>query len=287
MVTLTAKPDEGFEFDKWLYLSSANPLQIEMNKNQTITPVFKKKNELIQNGNFSQGIKGWDGLYIYSPSTTAATSTVVDSVYVANITKPGTANWHICGQQFNLPLIKNASYTISFDAWADNPNTMDVFFSKNYGDFGAYFSTVKNITKVKQKFTYTTKITQPSDNNCRFGFGFGQFSGKVYIDNVSILKSIATQTEALSQSDDEAFDVFPIPTSGEITIVNRASGEFPTTIKLYNIQGQLVTTLCQDKTMNFEQPHRFNLKDYQLNKGIYLLILSTPERKITRKVLYS
>ena len=42
-VTLTAIPADGYQFDKWLYLSSANPVQIDVNKNQTITPVFKKK----------------------------------------------------------------------------------------------------------------------------------------------------------------------------------------------------------------------------------------------------
>jgi hypothetical protein len=128
-------------------------------------------------------------------------------------------------------------------------------------------------------------MTQASDNNCRFGFGFGKFTGKVYIDNVSILKSVATQTETLSQSDAEAFDVFPNPTSGEIALVSRVSGEFQTTIKLYNIQGQLVSTLCQEKTISFGQNLNFNLNDYQVTKGIYMLTISTSEQKITRKVL--
>ncbi len=43
LVTLNAKPEEGYVFDKWLHLNSANPVQLNLNKNWNVTPVFKKK----------------------------------------------------------------------------------------------------------------------------------------------------------------------------------------------------------------------------------------------------
>lgn len=43
MVTVTAKPETNFEFDKWLHLGSANPMQIEVSKDMNLIPVFKKK----------------------------------------------------------------------------------------------------------------------------------------------------------------------------------------------------------------------------------------------------
>jgi len=42
-VTLTAKPDPDYEFDKWLHMGSANPIKIDVSKNLNIIPVFKKK----------------------------------------------------------------------------------------------------------------------------------------------------------------------------------------------------------------------------------------------------
>ncbi len=42
-VTLTAKPDPGYEFDKWLHLGAANPIKIDVSKDWVITPAFKKK----------------------------------------------------------------------------------------------------------------------------------------------------------------------------------------------------------------------------------------------------
>ncbi len=57
----------------------------------------------------------------------SATNSVVDGIYVMNVTKPGTANWHIVDQQLNIPLIQGETYTITFECWSENPNTMDVF----------------------------------------------------------------------------------------------------------------------------------------------------------------
>lgn len=285
MITLTAKPADGYEFSKWLHLSSANPVQIDVSKNWSITPVFVKKNEVILNGDFSQGIKNWEGLYLYSPTTTAATSSVADSVYVVNITKPGTANWHICGQQLNLPLIQGISYNISFDAWADNPNTMDVFLSKNYGDYGNYYSTVKSITNLKQKFTYAIKMVQSTDYNCRFGFGFGQFLGKVYIDNVSIEKVALTGAESLSEMKSENVRIFPNPASGFLEISFATVHEHPLSIELFNLQGQLVSRLWNKKSLTSGQIIRFNLNEHNIGKGIYLVSISSTDRSFTQKLV--
>jgi len=284
-VTLTAKPAEGYQFARWLYLSSANPVQLEMNKNWTITPVFEKKNEVIINGDFSLGISNWDGLYINNTTTMAATSSVIDSIYVVNITKPGTANWHICGQQLNIPLIQNMTYTVTFDAWADNPNTMDVFLSKNYGDFGNYYSTVKSITKVRQTFTYTVKMAQATDPNCRFGFGFGQFVGKVYIDNVSIIKMALTGSQGLSSLSSENVRVFPNPASGVLEISFAANPDYPVSVELYNLQGQMVSKLWNNKSLSSGQIIRFNLNEHQIGKGIYLVNISSRDLSFTQKLV--
>jgi hypothetical protein len=89
----------------------------------------------------------------------------------------------------------------------------------------------------------------------------------------------------LTLSNDGAIDLFPNPTSGEIVLTNRISGDISATIKLYNLQGQLISTLCRDRTIRFEQRLSYNLKDYPVSNGVYLLTISTPERKITRKVI--
>lgn len=214
----------------------------------------------------------------------AATPSVIDGQYVIDVTKPGTANWHIVDQQLNIQLIQGATYQISFDAKADNPNSMDVFLSKNYGDYGGYYSTVKSISGAMQKFTWTVKMASPTDYNCRFGFGFGRFAGKVYIDNVSMVKMAVTGLEQLTGVDSENVRIFPNPTneSGDVTI---ETGKLQvTSLYLCNLEGQIICRLSTENLLPI-QSFRFNLKKNNIRKGIYLLSIWANGKKIVKKMI--
>jgi beta-glucanase (GH16 family) len=283
-VTLKAIPEPGYEFVTWLHLSAANPAQIVVNQDMTIVPVFQKKNEIVINGTFDKSLTNWSS-WFDAPSSPVFTTSVIDSVFVANITKPGTANWHIVEQQMNVPLIQGSSYTVSFEAWADIPKTMDVFLSRNFGDYSAYYSTTKSITTTRQKFTWNVKMLQPTDLNCRFGFGFGQFKGNVYLDNVSIVRETSTKSSVQTFNPDHTFGIFPNPTSGILEIVSHLSAHLPVSIQLLNLQGQIISTLCSDKYLPAGHRFQLNLKDYGIGKGIYFLTFSTPESRSTQKIV--
>jgi len=285
LVTVTAKPDAKYEFDKWLNVGSANPMQMEVSKETTLIPLFKKKNELIFNGDFSLGLKNWSNVYFYTTVTPAATPSVVDGVYVMNITKPGTDSWHIVDQQMNIGIEKEASYLITFDAWADNPNTMEIILARNYDPYNNYFSIVKSITAVKQHFSWTIKMTQASDPNCRFGFGFGKFTGNVYLDNVSIEKQVPTALEQLTGSTDESFELFPNPANDYVDITNKSNKTLQPTINLYNLEGQLITNLWENQPIPSGQNIRINLNDCKAGNGVYLINITTPEKSVTRKLV--
>jgi hypothetical protein len=151
------------------------------------------------------------------------------------------------------------------------PNTMDVFLSKNYGDYGGYYSTTKSISGIRQKFTWTVSMTKASDPNCRFGFGFGRFSGKVYIDNVSIEKIAVTGSQSMTDIASGNVRIFPNPTDGFPDVTIDTGNLLPTTIDLCNLQGQLVSRLWTGKPLPFGQSFRFNLKEHKIGKGIYFL----------------
>lgn len=283
-VTLTAKPDNNYEFDKWLHVSSANPVTIDVSKNTNLIPVFKKKNELIKNGDFSQGLNNWNNLYFYSTNQ-AATPSVVNGEYVINITRPGTANWHIDDQQLGIPLVKGATYQVTFDAHADKAGSMDVFISKNYGDYGGYYSTVKSVTTTPQKFSWTFTMAQASDPNCRFGFGFGTFTGKVYLDNVSVEKIATTGLEPLAKPFVESFGLFPNPTEGYFEITNQSGKTLEPTVSLFNLQGQIISTLWDAKPMTDGEHITVNPGGNKVGAGIYLLRISTPGTSVTKKIV--
>ena len=284
-VTIKAVPDATYEFDKWLHVGSANPIQLTVSKETSLIPIFKKKNELILNGYFSLGILNWGSLYFSDSKTMAATASVVNGIYAINITKPGTAGWHICDQQSNITIEKGATYLVSFDAKADKPNVMDVFISKNHDDYGGYYSTTKNLTSVMQHFSWTFKMLQTTDINCRFGFGFGKFTGNVYLDNVSVSKQDLTGTAVLAESTNELFELFPNPACDYLDVTNKSTRTLHPSVDLYNLQGQLITNLLKDQSMSSNQQIRINLNNFNLGNGVYLVNISTPEKSVTRKLI--
>lgn len=285
MVTVTATPAEKYEFDKWLNVGSANPITLEIAKDTKLIPVFKKKNEVILNGDFSQGLKVWSSLYFQDATIQAATTSVVDSMYIVNVTKPGTANWNICLQQGLLPIEKDATYLVTFDASADVPGSLDVYLAKNHGDYGYYYSTVKTISRDMQKYSWTFKMLQTSDANCRFGFGFGKFTGNVYFDNVSIEKLVPTGIEPINGSLDESFELYPNPASDFLEIKNRSAKTLQPTITLCNLQGQVISNLWENQSIAAGQHIRINLKRYNSANGIYLINISTANKSVSRKLI--
>lgn len=283
-VTITAIPADKYEFDKWLHVGSANPITIEVSKDITLIPVFKKKNELILNGDFSLGTKYWGNWYFQSPQF-KATGTVVDGVYNINVTQPGTANWHIAEQQVNIALQQGATYLVTFDAKADHPGMMDLSLAKNYDDYSTYLSTTKSITGTMQKFSWTVKMTQATDLNCRFCFGFGLFTGNIYLDNISIEKLIPSGIDQSSGSMDEQFELFPNPANDFLEITNRSTKTLQPTISLSNLQGQRISMLWVNKPIASGQHIRIIINKLKIVNGTYLVNISTSEKTISRKLI--
>lgn len=283
-ITLTATPDARYDFDKWLHIGASNPMKMIVSKDITLVPLFRKRNELITNGDFSLGTKYWGNLYINSVVTTTPTISVTDGIYAINIPKPSTDNWHIVDQQLNLSIEKGVTYNVSFDAWADAPGSMDVFLSKNHGDYSSYHSIVKSITTTRQTLTWSFNATV-ADLNCRFGFGFGKFTGKVYLDNVSIEKLVSTASEGINALSDTSLEIFPNPAYNFLYLSNKSSKTLQPSIRLYNLKGQLVTSLWENKPLVAGQQIRLTLEDLKAGNGVYLVMISTPEKTITRKLI--
>jgi len=284
MVTVKAIPNEKYEFDKWLHIGAANPITLEVTNNITMIPVFKKKNELIQNGDFSLGTKFWNNWY-FQNATVKATGVVVDGVYSINVTQPGTSTWSIADQQTNLLLEQGASYLVSIDAKAENPGTMEVSLAKNHDDYSTYLPKTLSITKTMQKYSWTVKMTEPSDPNCRLFLGFGMFTGNLYFDNISIEKLSSTSSSQLIASTDDSFELFPNPASDYLDVTNKSTRTMQPTINLCNLQGQVISNLWANKPIAADQHIRINLREFKLVNGIYLITITTADKSITRKLI--
>jgi hypothetical protein len=128
-------------------------------------------------------------------------------------------------------------------------------------------------------------MDKASDFNCRFGFGFGKFIGKVYLDNVSIEKVIPTVTPILPEHL-AGFIIRPNPTSGVIEISNTSLQGLPVTAKLYDLHGKLISTLWNDECFHAGNTALVNLNELGLQKGIYFVTVSTVEGSGCHKIVF-
>ncbi len=184
-VTLTALPDSEFIFKGWLHLGAANPYTFTLQKDMTVLPFFLRKNEQLTNGSFDTDTYGWSN-FVSNIQTGNSELNAQNGELISNVILSPHVNWEVGFQQsgFSLP---SGYYRISFDAYAENPASLLVILAKNYGDWGSYFTWSKNLTGDMQHFSFDFHF-MTGEENCRLFFGTGNFSGKIFFDNISLVK---------------------------------------------------------------------------------------------------
>jgi len=243
-VQLTASANEGYYFGGFLYMGNTNPLTFEMVEDRTVIPLFYKNGELIKNGTFDRGITGWNNLYIYDPVNQAAATEWQDGVYVFRVINPAAEWWHMGDQWLGIPAISGKTYQVSFDAWADNPGQLGLSFSRNYGNYAAYYENPSvAITQTKTRYTWQFTFNSTSDNNCRIYFGMGRFTGKVYLDNISMTELVATPVNDIVKPGLPAVTVGTEPMTGRMRVEILLMQPEHVNLTLYNLQGIEMETL--------------------------------------------
>lgn len=275
-VTLTAIPDSGYAFKAWTHLSGANPLKLIVNKNTTLLPVFYNPNELITNGEFAKSWNNWN-FYVYENQNISYSSSIVDSVFVIDITKTTGTDWHFGFQENGLSLKKTA-YKLTFDAWADQSKQLLITVSKNYADWSAWVTKTQAISTTRKKYELTLNMPV-ADENVRLYFGLGKFLGKFYIDNIS-LTQIEPVTGNLEFSlNENLFSVYPNPTNGtfKIHLSNFSEMKLPN-LEILSLDGKL---LYQTKLIKFET----EINTGRLKPGMYLVKVKSENYSSTRKLI--
>ena len=275
-VTLTAIPDSGYQFKAWEYQSGANPLKLTVNKNTVVKPVFINPGELLSNSEFDKGINPWS-FYVENSQNSAYAAKAEDSIFVIDITKSPGTDWKLGFQEGGLSMEK-ANYKLRFDAWAQNPNTVAITVSKNYSDWGALVSKSANIPATRKSFELDINMSK-ADDNVRLYFGIGRFTGKVYFDNISLTKVILPTGITDLKTDNNAFSVYPNPTTGKfrIKIAAEISGA-DSKIEIFSSDGRPVFKQLLKDNNNEINPGK-------LQPGIYLLRVTTGQKSFSKSLI--
>jgi beta-glucanase (GH16 family) len=275
-VTLAAIPDSGYSFKAWTHQSGANPYKFVVNKNTTITPVFYNPKELLSNGEFTKSWNNWN-FYVYDHQNISYSPSILDSVFVVDITKTTGTDWHLGFQESGLSL-KKANYKLTFDAWADQQKQLHITVSKNYADWGAHIVRNINITSTRKKYELTLNMPV-NDQNVRLFFGIGRFFGKFYIDNISLTQiEPATGNKEISLNVN-SFSIYPNPSKASFKV---NASEFSThkdlKLQILTLDGKLIyqTPLLQPET---------EIKLKQANAGIYIVMLKSDNQSFTKKLI--
>ena len=277
-VTLTATPDDNFNFQRWQYMSGANPFTFTINKNTTVNPVFKNRYEMLTNNNFDSNWWTPWAFFVSDTQTASYAASIENGQFVIDITKSPETDWQLGFQELGIPMQKG-KYNLTFDAMADEAKTLLITVSKNYPDYGAIVTKYASISTTMQHFEMP--IEMPVDDlNSRLYFGIGNFAGKFIIDNISLFRVDSTSVAIRPEIDmNNEWSVFPNPASKKFKIVfNETSQYKERVIQIHSIEGKL---LFSKKTTEDE----ININTNGLKPGVYLISLITPNSNSTRRLI--
>lgn len=148
--------------------------------------IIKPGQNMVQNGDFSQGAASW--IFTNSGTASATWSTANGTSYV-QIASAGTALTDIQLRQSGLKLIQGRKYVLQFDAWASARRLIEVRLGQDASPFTAYRVFDPTLTTASQHFVYTFTMTNSTDLNARLAFNQGAALGDVYLDNVVLFNS--------------------------------------------------------------------------------------------------
>ena len=150
------------------------------------------RTELIRNGDFSDGDSEWN-LGKYGGSSSG--SVTEDGMFHLQIDSAGNEKWHIQFSQPGIYLQTGVTYVLSFSAYAEHSQTINVEVNMNGGSYDNYIDSSKTrhtLTTEPQVFQVEFTMIKDNDPDARLEFNCGLNTGSIYIDNISLCKKYTT-----------------------------------------------------------------------------------------------
>jgi hypothetical protein len=284
VLTITATPDANNQFLNWSGDASGtvNPLSITIDKAKIITAVFSDNGpavgaELVTNGDFLSGGTGWTfGAW----EGAEGTSGVVNGEYVITMTTAGVQGWYAQLNATGLDITKGTSYVVSFKARAESAYDLSAIVGMQADPWTAYsgYQFFSLGTEMKT-FTFQFTMKDSSDRNARIVFDVGNYTGKLYLDDVSIkpLETIGVR-EGRNHRQDQSRNTLRYKNNGTFifTTPNAVRGSF----ELYDISGK-----CLEKhalSIYYAGSTTRSFRTRKLPVGTYIVCMRTPGGSLSR-----
>jgi hypothetical protein len=246
--------------------SESAPSDIE----STYIDLIQPGENLITNGDFSDGASGWD--LVVDPSA-SATGTVNESQqYYFDITGEGSEYYHVQLLQDNIPLIEGKDYIFEFDAIADVPRTVEIKVEQAVDPWNNYSQTgLSYIEETLQHYRYDFTMDYATDFDSRVVVNCGGVAGNFAVDNFSLREDVdINPVKDFIPVDNSANGQANVYFRNQSLIIDLAAPVYSKIqFKLFDINGNLI----EDKTIvsgaNDIPGYKIDFTGY--SEGIYLL----------------
>ncbi|MGN1087035.1 MAG: glycoside hydrolase family 9 protein [Porcipelethomonas sp.] len=155
----------------------------------TIYPSGKTESEeLIENGDFSNGLENWD---IYRAGGADAEMSVQNEQMVISIADGGTLSYGVQPYYSGIPVYKNGVYRLQFDVSSSLSRTIDYRLQQDGGTYASYAGGNPTVNSETKHIDTTFTMTAETDKRAKLTFNLGNYSTNyaahdIIIDNVSL-----------------------------------------------------------------------------------------------------
>ena len=224
---------------------------------------------LVYNGDFSQGCLFWE---LIQENEAAVLAGVEAGAILLDIRNGGSEIRDVQFLQHGMAMVQGRQYQFEFDAWSDKSAVVDVGIEKsgesriNYGKTGSV-----GIGRIKKHFSFDFTVDNPSDYNARVIFNCGGETGKLYLDNVSLVMLDSEENEDPDTGPRGMFRIAavkPNPFHEFTTLKFFLPARSQVSWSLYNILGQRQL----DRKAGFFSPGdcEFQMELTGLGAGVYI-----------------
>ncbi len=287
-VTLTAEPDEGWEFNSWSgdgVSGSDNPVTVTMDSDKTVSALFARSaadGNLVLNSDFSSGDSEWT-LNVWDGD---ASGEVQGGEYLISINSIGAENHQIQLVQPGLFLEEGVTYQVSFNAYAASERQLEVNVEMADDPWDSYLPELEyfDLTTEKESYSFTFTMEDPTDVNGRLAFNAGSSVEDVYIDNVSVKLYTTSVVNSKRAVKNPQIKVNSIKSSVQLEIMS--SQNTKPEIKVYDLSGKLVRSVSVQADSKDAGCYVLDFKG--VRSGLYIVNILLDEKLFgTEKVILS
>jgi hypothetical protein len=264
---VTAVSDQGEESD--------------FSNEEMVTGTIPPGENIVQNGDFSEGIDPWICSVLYH----ASASWSIDN---------GTFHYNIMHSQGNyddiqliqngIKLVQGKSYTFEFDGWADTFAAIEAKI--NQGNINYSKTGYSLLMETHQHFSYTFEMERSTDTHACIEFNFGNNNVNVYLDNVSLKEVVGNDADEKKSTMPFAYKLeenYPNPFNNRTIIQYQLPKPCKVELSIYNLIGQKLTTLVSVNQQAGKYQVNWDATDFP--SGIYYYIIKADEFRQVKKMI--